>query len=501
MDDMKDKVKGFMKKVNNPFSSSSSSSSGKFKGQGRVLGSSSSGATNPILGGRPSQVVESKPNPPSVVSSNPKRLPPERPNSDHSSSNSNSNSSNLQENSSNGQRNSLNFQTNSNPVRKPASGFDPYGSLVTSGKRSQNGYSLNVFECPICGQSFRSEEEVSTHVDSCVDNSVGKNSLDGVAALPGDDSGAGSRSELEACVTAFVSGKPPEGSVEVVLKLLHNIVREPENAKFRRIRMGNPKIREAVAEVAGGVELLECVGFELIEEGGEMWAVMEVPTEERISLINKALSLLEQPKVEKLVSTASAEKPDPNEQIEPKKVDRQIRVFFSVPESIAAKIQLPDSFYNLSIDEMKREADMRKKKIAESQLLIPRSFKEKQAKAARKRYKRTAIRIQFPDGVVLQGVFAPWEPTSVLYEFVRSALKEPSLEFELLHPVVIKRRVIPQSPAAGERTITLDEEDLVPSALIKFRPKETDSVVFTGLCNELLEISEPLLIDSAVAPL
>ncbi|KAH7835654.1 hypothetical protein Vadar_028448 [Vaccinium darrowii] len=41
MDDMKDKVKGFMKKVNNPFSSSSSSS-GKFKGHGRVLGSSSS---------------------------------------------------------------------------------------------------------------------------------------------------------------------------------------------------------------------------------------------------------------------------------------------------------------------------------------------------------------------------------------------------------------------------------------------------------------------------
>lgn len=41
-DDVKDKMKGFIKKVNNPFSSSSS---GKFKGQGRVIGFSSSSSS------------------------------------------------------------------------------------------------------------------------------------------------------------------------------------------------------------------------------------------------------------------------------------------------------------------------------------------------------------------------------------------------------------------------------------------------------------------------
>ena len=72
-------------------------------------------------------------------------------------------------------------------------------------------------------------------------------------------------------------------------------------------------------------------------------------------------------------------------------------------------------------------------------------------------------------------------------------MKDPSLEFELLHPVLIKRRVI---PSFGEKAITLEEEDLVPSALIKFRPRDTDSVVFTGLCNELLDIKEPLVSDT-----
>lgn len=77
-------------------------------------------------------------------------------------------------------------------------------------------------------------------------------------------------------------------------------------------------------------------------------------------------------------------------------------------------------------------------------------------------------------------------------QFVSSALKEPFLQFDLINPVAIKRRVVPRFPAAGEKPRLLEEEDLVPSALIKFRPIETDSVMFTGLCNELLELSEPL---------
>ncbi|XVF02894.1 hypothetical protein REPUB_Repub04eG0214200 [Reevesia pubescens] len=477
MDEMKHKWKGFMKKVNNQISSSSSPS-GKFKGQGRVLGSSSSEPVNPNLT-RPTQTQTPTPKPiPSSCSSNSKPVLPSEP--------------------SNSDQNKTSSTNNPKQTRKTENRFDPYGSLITSSKVSKNGFTLNVFECPICGASYRSEEEVSIHVETCViTNSSDRKGGDGDLRLNGNQLEE-SRNELEVCVGSFLSGKPPEGSVEVVLRLLRNIVKEPGNDKFRKIRMSNPKIREAVGEVAGGVELLEYVGFELKEEGGEMWAVMEVPKEEQISLINKAIMLLEPGKIEQLKKSenippaAPAEK---EESLEPKKIDRQIRVFFSVPESVAAKIELPDSFYNLSLEELKREADMRKKKIAESQLLIPKSFKEKQAKAARRRYRRALIRVQFPDGVVLQGVFAPWEPTSALYEFVSSSLKEPCLEFELLDPVLVKRRVIPSFPAGREKARTLEEEDLVPSALTKFKPIETDSIVFTGLCNELLEISEPLVTD------
>ncbi|RAL48097.1 hypothetical protein DM860_017888 [Cuscuta australis] len=391
MDDVKGKFKGFMKKVNNQISSSSSS--GKFKGQGRVLGSSSPG---PATISTPSSTRPANPRP-----------VPQQPKTRE-------------------QKVDQNHEFRVNPEQKghqrpefPSAdqrdGFDPYGSLITSGKRNPNGYELNVFECPVCGRGYGSEEEVSAHVDTCLSAEMSK-------ASSSSNNGSEEKSELEMLVSSYIS-RSKNGSQEVMAKLLRNIVKEPENAKFRKIRMGNPKIKEAIADVAGGVELLESVGFELKDEDGEVWVAMDAPPEEeRIVLLKKTLLLLDpaQPKKDENIRSSDLAKAD--EPAEPRKIDRQIRVFFAVPESVAAKIDLPDSFFNLSPEELKRESETRKKKIEESQLLIPKSYKEKMAKAAKKRHARTVIRFQFPDGVVLQGVFLPWEPTTSLYEAGDSTL-------------------------------------------------------------------------------
>ncbi|KAF5184874.1 Ubx domain-containing protein, partial [Thalictrum thalictroides] len=442
MDDVKDKVKGLMKKVNNPFSSNTSS--GKFKGQGRVLGSSSvePPPSNPI---RP-------------------RIPESKPLSSSSSSVA--------------------------AVSKPS-------SASPSLSNSNHGKKTTLPPPP------SSDSHISSNSNNNESNSIYSSSITSNQQQNKNISTESSNQQLLDSISSFVSGGV---SVDIVLKLFKNIIKEPENPKFRRIRLSNPKIREAVVEVAGGVELLECVGFSLQEEAGEMWAVIiQLPSDQQLSLINQAVSLLEpQPQLpsgfsirrspetpllesekSKQVSLTPGDEPE-----QPQKIDRQVRVFFSAAESNAAKIDQPDSFYSLSASELKREADARKKQIAESQLLIPKSYKERKAKEARKKYKTTTIRVQFPDEVVLQGVFLPWEPTTALYEFVSSSLKEPCLEFELWRPAVPKPRVIPRFPSSRERTPTLDDEELVPSALIKFKPIETDSIVFTGLSNALLEISE-----------
>lgn len=317
MDDMKDKVKGFMKKVNNPFTSSSS---GKFKGQSRVLGSASSGPVNPI---------------PARYSHPQTHAPQRNPSSSSSSSVAPTNSKPLPQKPLNSDQNKHSSTNSPDPDRKPANGFDPYDSLITSGKRSQNGYSLNVFECPVCGISYRSEEEVSAHVESCLNsNSADKNGDADVSRLA--DDGSETKTEVEACVRAFLSGNPPEGSVDVILRLLRNIVKEPENPKFRKIRMSNPKIREAIGEVGGAVELLEFLGFELKEEGGEICSMMGAPSEKGISLISKAIALLEPRKTEeepkKTENFKSATPANSEEVVQLKKANRQ--VFFILQNSV-----------------------------------------------------------------------------------------------------------------------------------------------------------------------
>ncbi|KAL6505836.1 hypothetical protein OROHE_023215 [Orobanche hederae] len=290
MDEVKDKMKGLMKKVNKPFSTSSSR---KFKGQGRVLGSSSSSSSS----SSPSQSLSS-----SSSLLNPKPTPA-KPSPQKVS---NISEQQLQ---------------NRNPVKpvnldkreKSDKGFDPFNPLITSGKRNPNGYSLEVFECPVCGKAYTSEDEVSIHIESCLSTSTPKNET------RGDDSD-GTGKQLEACVVAYVSGNPSDGSKEVVLRLFKNVVREPENAKFRKMRMGNPKIKDAIGDAPAGIELLEGVGFELKEENGEMWLTMDDPSEERLDSLKNAVSLLEPKKVEELPTIAPANIEVP---VEPEKIDRQ----------------------------------------------------------------------------------------------------------------------------------------------------------------------------------
>ena len=76
--------------------------------------------------------------------------------------------------------------------------------------------------------------------------------------------------------------------------------------------------------------MLSFVGFELREENGETWAVMEFPSEEQIKFIQRAIVLLESqlvqqgpPKRDDLPSATSTEM---GPKAETKPVDRQVQI-------------------------------------------------------------------------------------------------------------------------------------------------------------------------------
>ncbi|XP_040993637.1 LOW QUALITY PROTEIN: chromatin assembly factor 1 subunit A [Juglans microcarpa x Juglans regia] len=55
---------------------------------------------------------------------------------------------------------------------------------------------------------------------------------------------------------------------QTLLTFVGNVARNPDEEKFRKIRLGNPSFQERVGAFSGGIEFLELCGFEKIE-GGE----------------------------------------------------------------------------------------------------------------------------------------------------------------------------------------------------------------------------------------
>lgn len=104
----------------------------------------------------------------------------------------------------------------------------------------------------------------------------------------------------------------------------------------------------------------------------------------------------------------------------------QLRVFLSTSENSAARIEIPDSFYDRTAEDVRQEMLARRKAMEGAQVLMTRAMKEKQKEALKRKYKMAVIRVLFPDGLVLQGLFRPWEPTSAIYE-VRTRSMPPHL--------------------------------------------------------------------------
>ncbi|XP_044269281.1 tether containing UBX domain for GLUT4 [Tribolium madens] len=99
--------------------------------------------------------------------------------------------------------------------------------------------------------------------------------------------------------------------------------------------------------------------------------------------------------------------------------------------------ELPDDFFELTIDDAKRIlGDIRRKRneMDNANLMTSamRNLEEskKQLRQLHK-YKQSVIRVQFPDRSILQGSFKPSETVKDIKDFVTSYLEDPNVDFHL----------------------------------------------------------------------
>ncbi|XP_076245287.1 tether containing UBX domain for GLUT4 isoform X2 [Calliopsis andreniformis] len=145
--------------------------------------------------------------------------------------------------------------------------------------------------------------------------------------------------------------------------------------------------------------------------------------------------------------------------------ERNALVFNQAAIEVLSKDELPNDFYDLTVNDAKvllRDAKRRREELEDAPLLttVQRQLNhEKQTLSQLNKYQHTVIRIQFPDQFVLQGVFRPLEKVQTIKDFVKNYLIDSDSDFEIF--TTPPKHIL--SPDAY-----LVDENLVPSTIVYY---------------------------------
>ncbi|XP_077993794.1 UBX domain-containing protein 6-like [Glandiceps talaboti] len=230
---------------------------------------------------------------------------------------------------------------------------------------------------------------------------------------------------------------------ETICKYLDNIIGNPQDEKFRKVRIQNKAFQERVASLEGTEEFLQSVGFtrQMLphqESEAEFFVLSEeyATDTDRLSAIKETLLSTEPIQV---------------------KLDRNLQVFKA--SSNASKFHLPDEFYNLTSEEIKREQQSRTDTVERFAQLRTKAMREREELKEIRKYNYTLLRVRFPDGILLQGVFRVREKVSALIEFVRKNLENDWMPFVLCTSTGQK---------LTDEDAMLVTSQLVPAAVVNF---------------------------------
>ncbi|GAB1301214.1 UBX domain-containing protein 6 [Apodemus speciosus] len=234
--------------------------------------------------------------------------------------------------------------------------------------------------------------------------------------------------------------------VDTIAKYLDNIHLHPEEEKYQKIKLQNKVFQERINCLEGSHEFFEAIGFKKVtlpvpdQEGQEEFYILG--EEARAQPQN-----LERHKQQLLGA-------------EPVRatLDRQLRVFR--PSALASHFELPSDFFSLTAEEVKREQRLRTEVVERLSSLRTKAMREKEEQRELRKYTYALLRVRLPDGCILQGTFYARERLSVLFRFVREALQNDWLPFEL--------RASGGQKLEDSEALALNECGLVPSALLTF---------------------------------
>nr|CAI5866291.1 unnamed protein product [Callosobruchus analis] len=174
--------------------------------------------------------------------------------------------------------------------------------------------------------------------------------------------------------------------VNILCRYLDNLIGNPEEPKFHKIRLSNQTFKEKVAPILGAIDFLHAAGFREqklehngVEEDFLVWNLDNIENLEYLQFLRETLKSEERVELE---------------------IDRNVQVLS--PAQAARRVELPQEFYALTPEELKREKQQRAENIEKQMQLRTKAMREKDEIREIRKYKFCLIRIRFPDGLYLQ---------------------------------------------------------------------------------------------------
>lgn len=172
-----------------------------------------------------------------------------------------------------------------------------------------------------------------------------------------------------------------EECIQTLSKYLENIINHPDEEKYFKIRMSNRIFSEKVRYIEGALDFLLAAGFREIQIDDEPFMLFSA---DEIEKDFDLPSLLEGLK---------------NSEVIPLELDRNIKVLLP---SQARRVVLPDDFYRISPEEIKREQQLRSEAIENAQILKTKAMREREEQRNLRMYRYALVRVKFPNGLFIQ---------------------------------------------------------------------------------------------------